>query len=143
MKGLTTRCSSPRIPTNMKIHYFLKDNTNDNWHDVELIAWLEKESPDCDHPESSFKMIEDIRLHASKGDHFHNVSFKTDFGKDTSIGSFSKNSRELIERQTNNATMYSSASKLVSRDEYELCRAEIFEIYQKEMFLDLDKIEEK
>lgn len=129
----------------MKIYYFLRDDSDSRWDDMELIAFLEHENVSYDNgkPQSSFTQIEHIRLHSIKGANFHSRTFRIDFGKDSSIGSFSKNPKDLIKTQTNNATSYNSASKQVDKEEYKCVRRKIFEIYQKEMFLDLDKLENK
>lgn len=128
----------------MKIYYFLRDDSDSRWDDMELKAFLEHENVSCGNngeTQSSFTQIEHISVHLIKGSNFHSRTFRIDFGKDSSIGSFSKTPKDLIKSETNNATSYSSASKQVTKEEYKCLRRKIFEIYQQEMFLDLEKLE--
>jgi len=130
----------------MKIHYFLRDSSDDAWHDIELVAWLEHENvlyDDTNKHQSSFNSVETIRLHASKQANYQISSFGIDFGKDDCINSGARTLQELIKQQKEGRSSWRiSKLKNVNKNEYECVRKKVFEIYHQEMFLDLDKLEE-
>ncbi len=129
----------------MKLYYFLKDDSNDRFHDIEMVAWSEHEKvlyTDTNERESSFKCVEQIRLHASKSLEYRVTSFTTDFGKNSCRGHNARSGKALIKEETKEDSFYPSQLRHVSRDEYESYRNKLFEIYQKEMFMDLDKLED-
>ncbi|WP_141879084.1 hypothetical protein [Gramella sp. Hel_I_59] len=128
------------------MHYYFRDDTSDRFHDLELVAWKESKDvlyTDTNTYHSSFTQVEEIRLHASKGKDYKVRSFKSDFGKNSCIGSHARNVKELDRSVIKDSSMWRSPFKKISRDEYESFRNELIEIYQKELFLDLDNMEPK
>ncbi|TQI71786.1 hypothetical protein JM79_2735 [Gramella sp. Hel_I_59] len=128
------------------IYFFIKDNTCDRWHDLELSAWLEHENvlyTDTNEHASSFDRIEHLKIHVSKGGNFESVTLKADFGKNGCTGSSARSPEELIKKETDNASWSGLGSTQVNKKEYLELREHLMDIYKKKMCLDFDTIKSK
>lgn len=122
------------------IHYFIKDDSNSDWHDVRLEAWKEdthvyyrNEQEEA----SSFKCIEEIRFHASKHPNkYHSVTLNIDFAKDSCHGTRHRNIRDLIKEISQGIF----PKKHSTKEEYEALRKRLFDFYLKEPHINLDEI---
>ena len=126
------------------IYFFIKDNTCDRWHDLELSAWLEHKDvlyTDTNEHASSFDRIEHLKIHVSRGGNFESVTFKADFGKNGCIGSSARSPEQLIQNETDNASWSGPGSTQVNKKEYLELREHLMEIYKRKMCTDFDSRE--
>jgi len=122
------------------IHFFVKDNSDDRFYDMELLAWWEDEKvlyTDNSQFGSSFKRIEFLRLFSHK-ELNNSVAFKADFGKNTAVGHKARTVKEFIKSEKDNASWNGPGSKYVTEKEYIEFRKKLIEIYTSNMFLDLE-----
>lgn len=125
----------------MKIHYFIKDDSHGDWMDIKLEAWREDENIyhySIQENGSSFTRIEKIRIFKNlKSDKVQSTSLEIDFGVDSAIGHNATNRKDFLKSETNG--MFPMLSTGI--DHYTEKRKEIFRAYQKEMFIDFQKVQ--
>ncbi len=124
------------------IHYFVKDNSDYRWNDIELVAWYEHENvlyTDKNEYKSSFDRVEYLRLFSNKEKN-SSVSFKADFGRNTAIGHHARTPEELHKVEIDNASWTGPGSRQVTKKEYLEARGKLFETYKAYMFLNFESI---
>lgn len=114
-----------KITKDTPIHYFIKDESNSDWYNIELESYLEIPQPNGN---SDFKQIEDIRLFMHTDIKEHEVcSFQIHFGRNDCQYSGHKNLSELKKLKESDPSIY--RFKLVSKEEYFVLRNKLFDIY--------------
>ena len=124
----------------MKVHYFLKDDSDASWYEIELVAWMETKGfvdKKLAEYEPSFIRVEHIQLSASKQPNYRAIEFSMETGKDLHIGNYSKTVKELIDAVAHEDEDGDPRSlmKPITKTEYIAMTKTIIEIYEKGKFI--------
>ena len=122
------------------IHFFINDNSDGRFHDINLEAWKEDKNVlyrSDNVYASSFTRVEDIRFHYSRAENYQVRSFKIEFGKNSCTGSNARYVEELIKIKT--GSEYSSL-EIATREEYEAVRDKVMMFYLEEMKMNFNDL---
>jgi len=124
------------LRTDTPIHYFIKDESDSNFYEMELEAYLELPQNGY----SKFRNIEDMRLFISTDMERNNVSdFQIDHGHTTSCYSGYDSLKELIEGKTKDRGMITGFT-VATQEQYLALRQKAFDIYLKYPHVDFNRL---
>lgn len=119
-----------------KLHFFIKDESNKDWHDLTCQAYFEMPQS---HNKTKLRQVENIRLFMYKDmDKHETARFEIDFGSGNVMHSGHDNIKEFYKQQTSRNWCHNF--KISTKEEYMLFRKSLFEIYQKYQMTNFDKI---
>lgn len=125
------------------LYFFVNDNSNESFHDARLQCWMEHKNvlyTDTGKKASSFTRVEEIRLFYSRKPEYQTKEFKIDFGKNGCRGHNARSAKDLIKHFKEGEDFFGNNYNHVSAVEYESYRNWVFDIYQKEMCLDIQDL---
>ena len=125
-----------RITKETPIHYFIKDRSNDTWHNLEMESYLEIPQRNGT---SKFSRLEGVSLFMSKDQENHEViSFHYDGGRNDCMGHWAKKKQELVKEKESDADIYRFTS--TDRETYLKLREEVFKIYLTHPKTDFERL---
>jgi hypothetical protein len=120
-----------------KIHFFIKDESCQNFVKIELESYMAIPQHDS---EIRFKRIEDIRIFYHRDiENCEVASFKIDFGRNDCMYSSCQSVKELYKYQQSDTCIYNF--KPASKEDYLALREKAFGIFLKHRMADYSKLE--
>lgn len=124
------------ITKNTPIHYFIKDESCDDWHKIELESYLEVPQGNGT---SNFSRLEDISLFISKDLNNHEVvAFRFDGGRNDCMRHWAKNLKDLVSTKEADASI--CRFKKADQKSYLKMRDLAFDIYLKHPKTDYNRL---
>lgn len=120
-----------------KIHFFIKDESDENFVKIELESYMAIPQHDG---EIRFKRIEDIRMFYHRDiENCELGSFEIDFGRNDCLYSGCKSVKELYKYQQSDTSIYNFNP--ASKEDYLALRKKAFRIFLKHRCTDYSKLE--